>query len=211
MWCKVTHCTGRASANTRPHQLRLGWPRDGDCYLMHVYSGGWSYPCCAVGSAGVTGSSHWKQLTNVCLVDHCHASAWKLEVEVIMHVLDHGLKINLVLGEGCNISLIGLMSANFSKHTLKPFMPQHDLSFSVIDRAYIMHLVNTCKHIDSWIFAICWTLHCVLNNESFWTSYNKCIPQVETSSGKCFLIWVHRISADKCVESLVDIIRQLHV
>ena len=106
MWCKVTHCTGRASANTRPHQLRLGWPRDGDCYLMHVYLGGWSYPCCAVGSAGVTGSSHWKQLTNVCLVDHCHASAWKLEVEVIMHVLDHGLKINLVLGKGCNISLI---------------------------------------------------------------------------------------------------------
>ena len=29
---------------------------------MHAYSGGWPYPCCAVGSAGVTGSGHWKQV-----------------------------------------------------------------------------------------------------------------------------------------------------
>ena len=28
----------------------------GTAILMHAFSGGWSYPCCAVGSAGVTGS-----------------------------------------------------------------------------------------------------------------------------------------------------------
>ena len=31
--------------NTSPHQLLLGWPGDGDCYLMDkMQSGGWPYP-----------------------------------------------------------------------------------------------------------------------------------------------------------------------
>ena len=34
MLCKVTHCAGCVSANTRPHQLRWGDWEMGDCYLM---------------------------------------------------------------------------------------------------------------------------------------------------------------------------------
>ena len=42
-----------------PHQLAScswGDQEMGTAILMHAFSGGWSYPCCAVGSAGVTGS-----------------------------------------------------------------------------------------------------------------------------------------------------------
>ena len=100
-----------------PHQLRLEWPGDVDCYLMHVYSGGWPCPCCAVGSAGVTGSGHWKQVERhewLTIVMHQHVNL-KYISEVIMYWIMHW-NINLVLGKGCNISL---MYANFSKHTLK--------------------------------------------------------------------------------------------
>jgi len=35
--------TGHILANTRPHQL--GWPGDGDCYLLHrMQSDGGPYP-----------------------------------------------------------------------------------------------------------------------------------------------------------------------
>ena len=43
MLCKVTHCAGRVSANTRPHQLRWGdremgtYVYDSKCSSMHVY------------------------------------------------------------------------------------------------------------------------------------------------------------------------------
>ena len=33
MLCKVTHCAERISVNTSP--AGLGWPADGDRYLMH--------------------------------------------------------------------------------------------------------------------------------------------------------------------------------
>ena len=37
MLCKVTHCAGRVSANTRPCHASAArsWPVNGDCYLMH--------------------------------------------------------------------------------------------------------------------------------------------------------------------------------
>ena len=46
MLCKVTHCAGQISPNTRSHQLHaLGWPRAGNCYLMHrIQPDGWLYP-----------------------------------------------------------------------------------------------------------------------------------------------------------------------
>ena len=77
----------------------------------------WPYPCCAVGSAGVTGSGHWKQVERhewLTIVMHQHVNL-KYISEVIMYWIMHW-NINLVLGKGCNISL---MYANFSKHTLK--------------------------------------------------------------------------------------------
>ena len=84
---------------------------------MHkIQSGGWCYPCCAVGSAGVTGSGHWKKVERhewLTIVMHQHVNL-KYISEVIMYwIMDWN---NLVLGKGCNISL---MSVDFSKHTLK--------------------------------------------------------------------------------------------
>ena len=37
MLCKVTHCTGRVSAKTRPLSTALGWLGSGECYLVYEY------------------------------------------------------------------------------------------------------------------------------------------------------------------------------
>ena len=43
MLCKVNHCAGHVSVNTRPHQPWWG-DRDGNCYLMcRMQSDGWLY------------------------------------------------------------------------------------------------------------------------------------------------------------------------
>ena len=59
---------------------------------MHkMQSDGWCYPCCAVGSAGVTGSGHWNKVQRhewLTIVMHQHVNL-KYISEVIMYWIMH--------------------------------------------------------------------------------------------------------------------------